>query len=354
MNEPCSGAGRPPERPTIRDVAALAGVGAKTVSRVINGERVRPKTKEAVVAAIDELGFRRNRNAALLRSAQSDCIGFVVRDVSDPFNGVLMRAVEGVIRKFGYVLLAASCNDEADLQREVIHAFSTHDVAGMIVAPAPSDQSFLLTETDAGTPIVFVDRLPRGIDGDAVMVDNVAGAATAVQHLIAHGHQRIAYLGDSEAIDTTEERRLGYERALKDAGMQIDSSLVDMSTPGFQRVASAAQRMLSLEQPATAFFTGNATLTRALLMYLKDISAYSGIVGFDDFDLAELLGITVVAQDPASIGRTAASLLMGRIQGEHGPLQHIRLRTTLVVRASGKGWHLAMGTLQPRLEAGSI
>ena len=341
MSDSTSREGRPKERPTIRDVAALAGVGSKTVSRVINGERVRPRTKEAVVAAIGELRFRRNRNAALLRSAQSDCIGFVVRDVSDPFNGLLMRAVEAVIRKSGYVLLAASCNDDSDLQREIIHAFSTHDVAGMIVAPAPTDQSFLLTETEAGTPIVFVDRLPRGIDGDAVMVDNVAGAAAAVHHLVAHGHRRIAYLGDSEAIDTAEERRIGYEQALRSAGLQVDPSLVDMSAQESERVASAVQRMLTLKPPVTAFFTGNAPLTRALLMRLNGISTEAGVVGFDDFDLAELLGITVVAQDPASIGRTAASLLMGRIQGEEGPFQHIRLRTALVVRASATSWKLA-------------
>jgi LacI family transcriptional regulator len=245
-----------------------------------------------------------------------------------------------VIRKSGYVLLAASCNDDADLQREIIHAFSTHDVAGMIVAPAPSDQSFLSIETEAGTPIVFVDRLPRGIDGDAVMVDNAAGAAAAVHHLVAHGHERIAYLGDSEAIDTAEERRIGYEQALRSAGLQVDSSLVDMSAPEPQRVVSAVRRMLALSTPATAFFTGNAPLTRALLMCLYRMSAQAGIVGFDDFDLAELLGVSVVAQDPASIGRTAASLLMGRIQGEEGPFQHIRLRTALVVRGSGKSWKL--------------
>lgn len=343
MDEPTSRDGRRKSRPTIRDVAVLAGVGPKTVSRVINGEHVRPGTKDAVFAAIGELGFRRNRNAALLRSAQSDCIGFVVRDVSDPFNGVLMRAVEAVIRKAGYVLLAASCNDDAVLEREIIHAFSTHDVAGTILAPAPSDQSFLSSETEAGTPIVFVDRLPRGIDGDAVMVDNVDGAVTAVQHLLDHGHRRIGYLGDSEAIDTAEERRLGYERALKSAGLQVDPSLVDMSAPEPNRVGSAARRMLALPHPPTAFFTGNARLTSSLLTNLQHMSAQAAIVGFDDFDLAELLGITVVAQDPASIGKTAATLLMGRIQGEQGPFQHIRLRTTLIVRSSAASWNVGTG-----------
>ena len=223
----------------------------------------------------------------------------------------------------------------------------------MIVAPAPTDQSFLSIETEAGTPIVFVDRLPRGIDGDAVMVDNVAGAAAAVHHLVAHGHRRIAYLGDSEAIDTAEERRIGYEQALRSAGLQVDPSLVDMSAQESERVASAVQRMLALKPPVTAFFTGNAPLTRALLMRLNGISAEAGIVGFDDFDLAELLGITVVAQDPASIGRTAASLLMGRIQGEEGPFQHIRLRTALVracvgdeLEAGGNAGLLVGGSLQ--------
>jgi LacI family transcriptional regulator len=227
--------------------------------------------------------------------------------------------------------------------RDIIHAFSTHDVAGTILAPAPTDQSFLSSETDAGTPIVFVDRLPRGIDGDAVMVDNVDGAAAAVRHLLDHGHRRIAYLGDSEAIDTAEERRLGYEQALRGAGLQVDSSLVDMSALEPQRVPSAVQRMLALEQPPTAFFTGNARLTTALLTSLHQMSAQAAIVGFDDFDLAELLGITVVAQDAASIGKTAATVLMGRIQGEDGPFQHIRLRTSLIVRTSGASWGIAVG-----------
>jgi LacI family transcriptional regulator len=321
----------------VYDVAALAGVGVKTVSRVINGEHVRPASQLAVTTAIAELGFRRNRSAATLRTNQSDCIGFVVRDVSDPFNGVLMEAVERIIREFGFVLLAASCNDDPALQEEVIHACLTHDVAGLIVAPTQSSQAYLVPEVESGTAVVFIDRHPRDINGDTVLADNMIGAREAVRHLISLGHRKIAYVGDSGALATSTERREGYTQALLEGGLIADPTLIDMATPDEARTAMVVRDLLELPDPPTALFTGNARLTRAVLRALSDLPARPALVGFDDFDLADLIGVTVVAQDPEVIGETAANLLLGRIKGRTGRSRHVRVPTRLIVRQSGSG-----------------
>ncbi|WP_372455365.1 LacI family DNA-binding transcriptional regulator [Nonomuraea ceibae] len=322
-------------RPTMKDVASAAGVALKTVSRVVNGEPgVHPATADRVRAAIDTLGYSRNESARVLRRGRTATIGLVIEDVADPFYSSLGRAVEDVSASHGCLLLSGSSSEEPARERELVRTFCARRVDGLIIVPAGADHTYLRPELDAGTPAVFADRPPGpGVDADTVLSDNSGGAALATRHLLAHGHTRIAFLGDDPAIFTANRRLHGYRAALGD---RYDERLVAMRAPDLDSVRADLRRMLALDQPPTAVFTGNGRLTVTVLRALA--GQPMALVGFDDFELADLLvpGVTVVAQDPAGMGRTAADLLFRRMAGDTGPSEHPLLPVRLIPRGSGE------------------
>ncbi|MFI6298012.1 LacI family DNA-binding transcriptional regulator [Nonomuraea sp. NPDC050790] len=322
-------------RPTMKDVASAAGVALKTVSRVVNGEPgVNPATAERVRAAIDALGYSRNESARVLRQGRTSTVGLVIEDISDPFYSGLGRAVEQVAIAHGCLLLSGSSGENPERERELVRTFCARRVDGLIVVPAGDDHSYLRPELDAGTPAVFVDRPPGpGIDVDTVLCDNAGGARLAVAHLRRSGHRRIAFLGDSPSIFTAAERLKGYHEAL---GELSDPALVSMRAPDLAGTGADLERMLGLPDPPTAVFTGNGRLTVTALRALRGRPL--ALVGFDDFELADLLspGVTVVAQDPAGLGRVASELLFRRLAGDRGPAQHRQLPVRLIARGSGE------------------
>ncbi|GAA4075090.1 LacI family DNA-binding transcriptional regulator [Nonomuraea soli] len=317
----------------MNDVARAAGVALKTVSRVVNGEPgVNESTAARVREAIQELGYSRNEGARMLRRGRTATIGLVIEDVGDPFYAGLSRAVEESVIRHGYLLLTGSSGEDPGRERELVRAFCDRRVDGLIVIPAGSDHTYLRPELDAGTPAVFVDRPPGpGIDADTVLCDNAGGAALAVGHLLRHGHRRIAFLGDSPSIFTATERLRGYRETL---GELFDERLVTMRPATLEGVRADLDRMFALDDPPTALFTGNGRFTMTTLRALA--GRWLPLVGFDDFELADLLspGVTVVAQDPAGLGRVAAELLLRRIGGDDGPSEHLRLPVRLIVRGS--------------------
>ncbi|MGH3433480.1 MAG: LacI family DNA-binding transcriptional regulator, partial [Thermocrispum sp.] len=296
----------------MKDVAALAGVGLKTVSRVVNNEdSVSADTAERVNAAIAELGFSRNEGARLLRQGRTASIGLVLEDVADPFSSVLTRAVEEVARQHDSLVFAGSSTEDASRERELTLAFCARRVDGLLIVPAGRTHEYLVPEITAGIPAVFVDRPPVDIEADTVLVDNEGGARTAVDHLVAGGHRRIGFVGDAPEIFTATARLAGYRAGLDAAGLPHDDALVSLEPPTAGAVRAALARLLGGADPATALFCGNNRVTVAVLRELAGRRSRPALVGFDDFELADLLdpGVTVVAQDPAELGRTAAELL---------------------------------------------
>ena len=328
-----------PGRATMNDVAARAGVSLKTVSRVVNGEPgVLPATAERVAQAISELGFRRNDSARQLRTGRAAGIGLILEDVADPFYSVLTRAVEQVVRDNDCLLLTGSCDDDPDREQELAMALCERRVDGLVMVPAATDHSYLAHEINAGVPVVFVDRPPINLAADVVLADNVGGVRDGVRHLLDRGHRRIAYLGDDPAIFTASERQSGYRDAMTSAGIPIDEGLVVMGRPEPGAIREALDRLLSGPNPATALFTGNNRLTTAVLRDLAGRRDLPALVGFDDFELADLIvpGLTVVAQDPAGLGRVAATLLFDRMAGLSDAPRRVVLPTKLIARGSGE------------------
>jgi LacI family transcriptional regulator len=324
----------------MKDVAARAGVGLKTVSRVVNEEAgVTPDTVARVQAAIDALGFRRNDSARLLRTRRTASVGLVLEDLADPFYAPLSRAVEDVARAHGALLFTGSSAENPRREQELVLAFCARRVDGLIVVPAGEDHRYLLPEIEAGVATVFVDRPAGRLDVDVVLSDNAGGTRTGVAHLIAHGHRRIGFIGDQPGIHTAAERLRGYREAMADAGLPVRPEWYAMGPTNPERVRAALDTMLTAPEPVTAVFASNNRVTVTAVRVLAGLPKPVALVGFDDFELADLLSppVTVVAQDPPGLGRTAAQLLFRRLDGiSNDKPTRTELPTRLIPRGSGE------------------
>src|SRR3954469_1624434 len=207
----------------MRDVAHTAGVSLKTVSRVINAEAgVAPTTAARVAEAIDVLGFERNDLARTLRQGGSSAtLGLVIEDLANPFYATVAQAVEVASRDRGFLLLSTSAREDAERERELTGALLRRRVDALLIVPAGPDHRYLSTART-----VFLDRPPGGIEADTVLLDNLGGARSAVEHLVAHGHTRIACIADEADLYTAHERLAGYRDALHAADLEEDPSLV--------------------------------------------------------------------------------------------------------------------------------
>ncbi|MGI5336581.1 LacI family DNA-binding transcriptional regulator [Streptomyces sp. CA-181903] len=326
----------------MKDVATRAGVGLKTVSRVVNGEPgVTAETERRVRDAIAALGFRRNDSARVLRKGRTSSIGLVLEDLADPFYAPLNRAVEEVARDHGALLVNGSSAEDPERERELALALCARRVDGLVVIPAGDDHRYLEPEMAAGVATVFVDRPAGLISADTVLSDHAGGAREGVAHLIAHGHRRIGFIGDQPRIHTATERLRGYRAAMDAAALPVHDGWTSLGPTTPDRVRGEVLRMLSGPAPVTALFTGNNRVTATAVRVLSELPgrvARVALVGFDDLELADLLSpaVTVIAQDPARLGRTAAELLFQRLDGYAADARRVELPTRLIARGSGE------------------
>jgi len=326
-------------RPTMQDVATAAGVSLKTVSRVVNKvPDVHPDTAARVQRAIDAMGFRRNELArSLVKGQKASMIGLIVGDLTNPFFASIAKTVERRAGDRDLAVFITSTDEDPARERQLFEALVGRRVDGLLMVPTEGEQQYLLPELVRGTPVVFVDRFPNGVQGDAVTLDNVGGAQLAVQHLLDHGHERIGVLV-SPSFSVTRQRLLGYRSALTQAGLPLDESLLAHLPDRSAAAAEAGMhRLLDLADPPTAVFTMTSLLTVGALRALRARGSSVSVVGFDDLAYADLLArpVTVVAHDPEHLGSAAAELLFDRLDGGAGPARHVVLPVTLVDRGSG-------------------
>lgn len=320
----------------MMDVAQRAGVSLKTVSRVINAEAgVTAATAARVTEAIAKLGFERNDLARSLRQGGvSATLGLIIEDVANPFYSAVAQAVEAAARDRGFLLITASAREDAERERELVGALLRRRVDALLVVPAGPDHRYISTAART----VFLDRPPRGIESDTVLLDNRGGARRAAEHLIAHGHTRIACVADAAELYTAGERLAGYRAALSAAGLEEDAALVVSGNRDSGAAQAAVEHLLGLpdKRRPTAIFAANNRNTIGALHALAERERPVALVGFDDFELADLLGTTVVRADPWRLGEQAAALAFGRLDGDDRPPLRITVPTELIVRGSGE------------------
>lgn len=331
-------------RATMPDVAKLAGVSIKTVSRVVNDEpNVSPETTDRVLAAIEALSFRRNDLARNLRAGTTSAtIGLVIEDLSNPFYAAVARGAEEVARQHGALVMAASSEEDAQRERELVTALLQRRVDGLLVVPASADHRYLQPELSMGTPVIFLDRPPLGLKTDQVVFDNAGGACRGVEHLLAQGHRRIGVVGPNTTARTFQQRLEGFREAMQVARIEVDPRLLALDVNGPDGAEAAAEAMLAGKRPPTAFFAINNRMTIGVVRAVHKSGRPTAVVGFDDFELSDLLPIpvTLISGEAAEMGRRGAELLFERLGGRRNARpKQIVVETHLVER----GAHRAAG-----------
>ena len=323
-------------RPTLRQVAALSGVSLKTASRALNGERyVSTGTAERVRAAAEQLGFRRNAIARDLRAgARSSLVGLIISDLGNPFYSRVARGAERRLRSAGLQLVSASSDEDPDLEHVLVAEMLERRVSALLIVPSGADHGYLEPERRLGLPVVFLDREPDDIVADSVVLDNAGGMHSAVTHVLDRGHRRIGLVGDFARLATHRQRLAAFEASMTAAGVGDWARYVRADCHDAMTAEQAVRALLSLDPPPSALITTNNLITTGALRALRGRVEPPALVGFDDFDLADVLGVTVVAHDPERMGEIGAEQILRRLDGTSGPARRVLLPTKLIERNS--------------------
>jgi LacI family transcriptional regulator len=326
---------------TIVDVARAAGVSTATVSRVLNNHpQVDPRLTATVLQVIKELGYRPSRVARTLRTRRNRVWALIISDVrTGPFFADVVRGVEDVAYGAGYSLFLCNTDEDSAKEASYIELAVAENVGGVILTPS-GPHTDLSPLVNFGVPVVLADRtLPTQV-ADSVLVDNVSGAYQAVAHLLAGGYKRIACITGMLGTTTGSRRYVGYSRAIEEAGLTVDASLVrvaDFRELGGQR---AMQELLDQRERPDAVFVTNHLMTIGALQAIVDakltIPTDIAIVSFDDMSWSTLLRptLTAVAQPAYDLGVESARLLLSRLGGYSGAARMVTLSPSLHVRGS--------------------
>jgi LacI family transcriptional regulator len=321
----------------LLDVANAAGVSLRTASRVLNEDpRVAAETRQRVKGAMLELRFQPDEMARSLRAGTDTAVGFVVESISDPFFAEVIDAVELEMSRHGRSVLVTSTRRDHDRERDVIGRMMQRRICGLLLCPTGDDHSWL----DTGrVPVVLVDRPAPGLSADLVEIDDHRAAFDATAHLISHGHQRIAYIGDTPAIPTSAARLRGYRDALAHHQIEADDRLVNCAAATSRAAAQAVSAMVSGTHPPTAILSA---ATRASLGVVPTLHSAGrtdiALISFGDFPMADALrpAVTVVDHPGHEIGRAAAVRLLGRLDQPALPIERIQVPARIIERGSGE------------------
>ena len=341
-----------PTRVTIVDIAHAAGVSKSTVSLVLQGSPlVKPATREKVKETIRQLGYVYHRGAANLRRSVSDVVGMVINDLTNPFFAEMTVGLEAALQTAGLIPFLANTGESRERQADVMRAMREHGCVGYVLCPAIGTAAADLAEVEAwGLPVVTVMRRLRADWLSSVSPDNAGGARRATEHLLALGHRRIAFLGGRSGMLVHEDRRAGWETALRHAGLPADPALAVESTPNRDGGAMALQRVLALPEPPTAALCFNDVVAIGVIYALDRRGLAAGrdfaVVGFDDIADARLIHppLTTVAVDSRRLGEHAAAILLEQMAGTAAGPRHVTGDARLIVRASCG----ATGSPQPK------
>lgn len=328
---------------SLVQVARKAKVSISTVSRTINGTgKISEATQEHIRKVMRELGYKPNRVARRLRASGGKCnlIGLIIPNIQNPFFADLARGVEDVAYKNNYAVLLCNYDEDFQKQQFYLDVMQAESVDGVILPPLHESDKAILKIVANGFSVVCVDRALTGATIDKVVVDNRRGALEAVEHLLRKGHQRIGIISGPADSSTGRERLDGYKAALTAAEVAIDPELITHGDYKEESGRRLSEQLLSRRNPPTALFVANnlmvigalETIAARQLRIPKDVA----LVGFDDIPLAAVFNppLTVVRQPAYEVGRSAAELLLRRIEEPQRPAVSVQLLPELIVRKS--------------------
>jgi LacI family transcriptional regulator len=336
----------PSRRVTLLDIAHDAGVSRATVSLVLReSPLVADETRERVRASMRKLGYVYNRAAASLRTRQTKTIGLIITDINNPYFAEIVVGIESRLDTAGYVVLLGNTAEMVSKQERMLATMQEFRVGGILLCPAPGETNPDLFRR-AYVPIVLFARYIPGITLDYVGIDNVYGAEKAVEHLLALGHRRIAFVGGSPEVTSRRERLAGYEQTLSKNGIAPDPACIVSSEATRDSGYNAMLPLLDLADPPTAALCFNDVVAFGAILALVARGRTPGhdfpVIGYDDIPEAALFHpkLTTVAVHPRRIGDMVAELLLERMSQPDTPPQQLILSPQLIIRESCGGAHL--------------
>lgn len=333
--------GKNARKPTIKDIAELAGVSRATVSRVLsNPSSVSPTRQEAVHRAIKDLSYRPSPIARSLTTGTVPCVHVLISDIRNPFYAEMARGVEDVARNNGYAIVFGNTDDCS--QRELQYLTNTKDLlfAGVIMMSAVGGVDLKKALTELNRPVVLVNRLVPGLEADAVILNNERGAYDATRYLIDLGHKGICHLAGLKHSSASAERHRGFIKAMKDAGLDVPQGAI---LPGDLRLAtgeSAGRRLIMEGLKYTAVFAANDQMAIGLISAFESegvrVPEDVSVIGFDDIAYAKLarVQLTTVRQPSYEMSRAAMKMLLEQLRGESSAFRTMRFEPELVVRST--------------------
>ncbi|MDD1966110.1 LacI family transcriptional regulator [Pseudomonas putida] len=327
---------------TIKDVAALAGISYTTVSHVLNRTRpVSDAVRKKVEEAITQLDYVPSAVARSLKAKSTATIGLLIPNGINPYFAELARGIEDYCERNGFCVILCNSDDNLQKQRNYLRVLLEKRVDGLIVSSVGGDDSLVESLAAVRTPLVIVDRDLENITADLVRIDHELGAWLATSHLLELGHQHIACICGPAQTSVARMRLAGYQRAMREAGVEVQDSWVvesDFTGPsGYQ----AACTLLETDRP-TAIFAANDMVGIGVLRAAAErnvkVPADLSVVGFDDIQMSQFVypALTTVGQSILQLGERAAEVLLRRIttRGEAPDVQQSIVAPSMVLRES--------------------
>lgn len=332
----------------ITDVAHHAGVSVSTVSLVLgNKGRISEATIAKVHQAIDELGYVCNKAAANLRSHQSNLIGLILRDITDPFYTEVTAGISQELEQHGLMLFLAQSNNDPEKLKQCVQSMVQQGVAGILFSPVRGVTSELLTMTkQAGVPTVCIAKASVSSEVDYIGPDNNFAAVLATKHLIEQGHRHIAYVGGKSDSLTRAERIGGYCSTLMQYGLPFKPEWIIECNSSQKQAAENIERLLTQHPKITALLCHRPATAIGAIYGIKRAGKNIGqdqyigqqvaILGFDDVPEAELTepALSFIATSAKEIGHQAGKRLLARMKEPESPIQRLILPPQLIIRES--------------------
>lgn len=324
---------------TAKDVAREAGVSTATVSRVINNDiRISEETKKKVMYVVEKLGYKINNIARSLKTNKTYTIGFLCPEIVNDFFMNIAKGVEDELRKHGYNMIICNSNENIEQEKSAVNLLCEKCIDGAIVIPVSTVGIHFNSFIESNIPVVLADRLTDDFTTDCVLVDNINGCYSAIEHIISKGFRRIGFIGGDMRVTSARERYEGYVRALKDYCITYDESIVKFGDFHVESGYEIMKEMISMEDTPEYIFVSNYFMHAGVMKCFMENKISLGknvnVAAFDDIELATMLGITSVSirQPTIEIGTKAAELLLESMNhGRKKESQIIRLKTTLVI-----------------------
>ncbi len=323
---------------TIKDVARMAGVSISTVSKYMNGGNLRTENAEAIRLAIETLDYRVNPFARSLKTQRSRSIGILLPDMTAPFFGAVVTALDKTLREHGYHSLISCYSANHGMERDNLHYLISNGIDGLIYIPEDlSAEEYYELTANCNVPMVQMDRMIQGVQADAVLVDNADATYAATSEMISRGHRSIAMVTGPKSVFTAKERQVGYLRALSDHGILYDDDLFVSRENTFATGYHGFETLWNLKERPTAVVSTNYDITLGLVTAVREkglrIPEDIDIMGFDCVEVCSMMKppLPVIHQPEQLIGQTAAQYLIQRLEGYTGDPRLTRLKCDLVL-----------------------